>query len=88
MRVALIAALVAACGGTPTPGGSLVHDFGHDELAGEPAIFRFVWTVLGPDRARWEQAYSRDGEAWTVNWVMDFTRTAEACATEGVTARE
>jgi len=48
--------------------------YGADEMAGRPVTFRFVWTKLGGDRARWEQAYSPDGQAWTVNWVMDFTR--------------
>jgi hypothetical protein len=52
--------------------------YGEDELAGRPVIFRFVWTKLGADRARWEQAYSPDGQEWTVNWVMDFTRADRA----------
>lgn len=55
--------------------------YGEDEIGGRPAIFRFVWTKLGADRARWEQAYSPDGQEWTVNWTMDFTRTGGAgCA--------
>lgn len=52
--------------------------YGEDELAGRRVIFRFVWTRLGADRARWEQAYSPDGQQWTLVWVMDFTRTDEA----------
>ena len=52
--------------------------YGEDEMAGRPVIFRFVWTKLGTDRARWEQAYSPDGQQWTVNWVMDLTRTDAA----------
>ena len=48
--------------------------YGADEMAGRPVIFRFVWTRLGANRARWEQAYSPDGREWTVNWVMDFSR--------------
>jgi hypothetical protein len=52
--------------------------YGEDEIAGQPAIFRFVWNKLGTDRARWEQAYSRDGQKWTINWVMDFTRAGRA----------
>ncbi|MFD2349900.1 hypothetical protein ACFSTC_11855 [Nonomuraea ferruginea] len=36
---------------------------------------RFLWTVLGPDACRWEQALSADGErTWETNWTMDFTR--------------
>ncbi len=48
-------------------------------MAGQPVLFRFVWTRLGADRARWEQAYSADGQEWTVNWVMDFTRARDSC---------
>jgi hypothetical protein len=48
--------------------------YGMDDMGGRPALFRFVWTRLDEKRARWEQAYSRDGKQWTINWVMDFTR--------------
>lgn len=48
--------------------------YGLDEVAGRPALYRFVWTRQGKDQARWEQAFSHDGHAWKVNWVMDFTR--------------
>jgi hypothetical protein len=48
--------------------------YGEDDLAGESAIFRFEWTRLGADEARWEQAYSRDGTTWKVNWVMEYRR--------------
>ena len=37
---------------------------------------RFLWTRLGLDTARWEQAFSLDGRDWETNWVMDFTRAA------------
>lgn len=52
--------------------------YGEDEMAGERVLFRFLWTKLGADRARWEQAYSPDGLAWKVNWVMEFTRRSAA----------
>ncbi|GAA4535516.1 MULTISPECIES: hypothetical protein [Nonomuraea] len=47
-----------------------------DELhEGTPVRSRFLWTVLGPDACRWEQALSADGErTWETNWTMDFTR--------------
>jgi hypothetical protein len=48
--------------------------FGEDVLDGAPVRVRFVWSGIGPASARWEQAFSRDGVAWEVNWVMDFTR--------------
>ncbi|KAB8189329.1 hypothetical protein FH608_039635 [Nonomuraea phyllanthi] len=42
---------------------------------GRPVRCRFVWTVPGPDAARWEQAFSADdGRTWETNWTMDFTR--------------
>jgi hypothetical protein len=35
---------------------------------------RFVWLRLGPNSARWEQAFSFDGQTWETNWTMAFTR--------------
>lgn len=51
--------------------------YGEDTDNGTPVMCRFVWSILGADRARWEQAYSADGSAWKTNWVMDFARIAE-----------
>ncbi|GAB2468533.1 hypothetical protein GCM10027029_34170 [Conyzicola lurida] len=52
--------------------------FGDDVIAGRAVRLRFVWTVDGPDRARWEQSFSYDGgDIWTLNWVMDFSRRQE-----------
>jgi hypothetical protein len=48
--------------------------YGEDEDDGRPVKIRFVWTRLGPDAARWEQAFSADGRAWETNWVMELTR--------------
>lgn len=37
----------------------------------------YDWSVFDPDTARWQQAYSDDGEqTWEKNWVMDFSRTS------------
>ena len=48
---------------------------GHDVFNGQPILFRFTWTKLGPDAARWEQAFSPDdGRTWEKNWIMEFTR--------------
>jgi hypothetical protein len=48
--------------------------YGEDEVDGVRVRCRFVWTVLGPDAARWEQAYpDRDG-SWETNWIMQFVR--------------
>jgi len=50
---------------------------GDDVHAGRPVRVRFLWTAAGPDRARWEQAFSADGGAsWETNWRMHFTRLA------------
>lgn len=52
--------------------------FGDDVDEGRPVKVRFKWQRIGPDEARWEQAYSLDGgECWETNWVMEFRRAAE-----------
>jgi hypothetical protein len=48
--------------------------YGLDKDGDQTVLCQFVWTRQGADRARWEQAYSLDGEAWEVNWTMEFTR--------------
>ena len=48
--------------------------FGKDEDGGLPVHVRFFWSKLGPNAARWQQAFSRDGLIWETNWIMDFTR--------------
>jgi hypothetical protein len=35
---------------------------------------RFIWHRLGPDAARWEQAFWYEGGPWETNWVMELTR--------------
>lgn len=50
--------------------------YGEDLDEGRPVRVRFVWTRLGPDAARWEQAFSFAGGPWETNWVMEFTRAA------------
>ena len=49
--------------------------FGTDRIDGREIRVRFIWSEIGPDSARWEQAFSLDGESWETNWVMEFTRT-------------
>jgi hypothetical protein len=48
--------------------------FGTDEDEGEMVQVRFFWSKLGPDAARWQQAFSRDGLIWETNWIMEFSR--------------
>ena len=49
--------------------------FGDDVHEGRPVRVRFRWFVDGPDRARWEQAFSGDGgQTWETNWRMAFER--------------
>ncbi|WP_049577832.1 hypothetical protein [Nonomuraea sp. SBT364] len=49
--------------------------YADDSHEGTPVRCRFIWTILGPDTCRWEQAFSVDGErTWETNWIMDSTR--------------
>lgn len=44
--------------------------YGKDQLDGRPIEVRFLIFHLGPDKARFEQAYSEDGGAtWETNWI-------------------
>lgn len=53
---------------------------GTDDYAGRPVRVRFRWSGIGPDTARWEQAFAPgdagpgDGARWVTNWVMEFDR--------------
>lgn len=59
---------------------------GTDVLDGQPIDVRFVWDEIGPEQARWTQAFAPAGSAeWEVNWVMRWRRTsayAAAASTE------
>ncbi|TLS41103.1 hypothetical protein FE633_38085 [Streptomyces montanus] len=47
------------------------------QLGGKGVRVRFVWSGISDTTARWEQAFSVDGEkTWVTNWFMDFTRRA------------
>ena len=48
---------------------------GRDVDDGRDVHVCFRWQRLGPDAARWEQAFSLDGRHWETNWVMQFTRS-------------
>jgi len=44
--------------------------YGEDRLNGQPILVRFLITRPGPNRARFEQAYSGDdGATWETNWI-------------------
>ena len=47
---------------------------GRDVDDGRGVHVCFRWQRLGPDAARWEQAFSLDGRHWETNWVMQFSR--------------
>ncbi|QIY65392.1 hypothetical protein HEP85_32080 [Streptomyces sp. RPA4-2] len=50
---------------------------GEDTHDGKDVGVRFVWSGISAATARWEQAFSVDGErTWVTNWVMEFTRPA------------
>lgn len=45
--------------------------FGDDQLDGRPIKVRFLIERQGPDKARFEQAFSDDGgETWETNWIV------------------
>ncbi len=45
--------------------------YGDDQLDGRPIKVRFLITRQGPDKARFEQAFSDDGgETWETNWIV------------------
>jgi hypothetical protein len=61
------------------PGGPSCRLVG-DELPqdGRPTRMTYEWDRITPTSARWQQAYSFDGErTWEKNWEMRFTRTAD-----------
>jgi hypothetical protein len=61
---------------------------GDDTFAGRPIRVRFIWTVDGRDAARWEQAFSTDGEkTWEANWRMWHTRQNGAAVAPGNLSR-
>ncbi|MGH8174918.1 MAG: hypothetical protein ACREV5_01490 [Steroidobacter sp.] len=51
--------------------------YGADMDDGRPVRVRFIWTKQGANNARWEQAFSLDGETWETNWIMEFTRVKD-----------
>lgn len=54
------------------------------EIDGKPARTRFIWSVLGPSAAHWQQALSFDsGKTWHTNWEMSFERTDLGASASG-----
>lgn len=51
--------------------------YGTDSDAGRALQVRFVWARLGPDAARWAQAFALDSGAWEENWMMALRRVQE-----------
>ncbi|WP_433288685.1 hypothetical protein [Micromonospora sp. CA-244673] len=53
--------------------------YGDDQLGGRAIRVRFLIFRQGPDRARFEQAYSGDGgKTWETNWIAVDNRLANA----------
>jgi hypothetical protein len=49
--------------------------YGEDVDEGRPVKVVYKWTRVGPDGARWEQAFSYDdGKTWETNWVNEHRR--------------
>jgi hypothetical protein len=61
--------------------------FGEDTDDGRHVWVRFLWVKRGPDHFHWEQAFSRDGKTWEVNWMNDLTRADPATICNGVSPR-
>ncbi len=48
---------------------------GDDTFDGKPIRCRFIWSDITATSARWEQAFSPDGEkTWETNWRITMTR--------------
>lgn len=46
---------------------------------GEELLTRYTFSDIAPDRLRWDDGYSTDGgRTWSSNWIMEFTRVAQA----------
>ena len=51
--------------------------YADEEQEGQQVRVRYLWSGITDTTARWEQAFSPDGErTWETNWIMDMTRTA------------
>jgi len=51
--------------------------YSDDDDHGRPVRCRLTWCDITPASARWEQAFSIDGErTWEPNWTMELTRRA------------
>ncbi|WP_031165359.1 hypothetical protein [Streptosporangium roseum] len=49
--------------------------YGDDTHEGTPVRARFIWSEITAVSARWEQAFSVDGEkTWETNWIMELAR--------------
>lgn len=63
-------------GGFDGKGGG--HFYGQDMIDGRAILVRFIVTILSPNEARFEQAYSADGGVkWETNWIAVDTRSAK-----------
>jgi hypothetical protein len=50
---------------------------GNDMHEGRSVLARFIWSEIGRDSAKWEQALSADaGRTWETNWIMRMSRVA------------
>jgi hypothetical protein len=55
--------------------GGLGEFYADDIYEGKEIRVRFLWSDVTATTARWEQAFSLDGEeTWLTNWIMESTR--------------
>jgi hypothetical protein len=49
--------------------------YDQEMFEGRSIYCRFIWSEIGSNSCRWEQAYSDDGgKTWETNWIMQFSR--------------
>src|SRR5579862_3250220 len=49
--------------------------YDQETFDGRTIFARYLWFVLSPTSARWEQAFSVDfGKTWETNWIIEYTR--------------
>lgn len=56
--------------------GGVGEFFSDEKQEGKQVRVRYRWSNITDTGARWEQAFSTDGEkTWETNWIAEFTRT-------------
>ena len=55
--------------------GNVGEFYSQEPFEGRMIFCRFLWKVISPTQASWEQAFSTDGgKTWETNWTMRHTK--------------